>query len=444
MTNAEEPLKKILESASVDNKQLEHLVASYLSLITSSNQHWIDYYKEAVGNTVSKWRGKYETANALYFIAQGYTQYFLTNYNEALASFSTVFDNCNDTEIFKDIKGLAFMGTGISYRSLGFIDKAMENIILGSKNIDKKGLFREWSGYSYYQLGEIHVFIGEYEKAESFYLEAMDVMKGLETSTPRFRVYDGLGVCYTKMGETNKSFEFLNRALAVDDISPAETSRGLCDLGILYMDNPYQALPYFEESCEIRKKHQLDDAYSTSLIYKGECLLNKKDLNEAAIVLNEALEISERFDVPTKKLHLFKLLSKLYELQKKPTPALKYFHKYDALQVNISSQQVKNIFQLKNRQIAQQHDEIELKHEQLKDTLDQLAKIKVSRRSLFFSIVTVVVLVMSTEIFLDPLIEKYSYNIYLSLGSKVLIAFLLKPIEGLYERLLFRKAVREG
>jgi len=136
------------------------------------------------------------------------------------------------------------------------------------------------------------------------------------------------------------------------------------------------------------------------------------------------------------------LLRTLFEKQNNNTEALKYFHLYDDLQVKINSQQVKNIFNLKNRQIGEQHKEIAQKHEQLKTTLDELARIKVSRRSLFFSIITVVVLVISTEVFLDPLIEKYSYNSYLGLGSKVLIAFMLKPIENVYERLLFKKAMQ--
>jgi len=135
------------------------------------------------------------------------------------------------------------------------------------------------------------------------------------------------------------------------------------------------------------------------------------------------------------------LLGQLFELKKDKDQALKYFHLYDELQVNTNSQQIKNIFQLKNKQIAKQHDEIEQKHAQLKSTLNELARIKVSRRSAFFSIITVVILVMSTEVFLDPLIEKYSYNVYLSLGSKVMIAFFLKPIENLYERLLLKKAL---
>ncbi|CAN0148030.1 unnamed protein product, partial [Chrysoparadoxa australica] len=117
---------------------------------------------------------------------------------------------------------------------------------------------------------------------------------------------------------------------------------------------------------------------------------------------------------------------------------------YDELKTQIQLEQNKNIFRLKNKQIADQHQEIEQKHAELKSTLSELAKIKVSRKAMIYSIFTVVVLVILTEVFLEPMIEQYSINEYISIASKIFIAFLLKPIDSIYERLLFRKAYQRG
>ncbi|MDH5397700.1 MAG: tetratricopeptide repeat protein [Cyclobacteriaceae bacterium] len=442
MANTEEQLKDLLDKATTDNTQLRLLLDVYTDLIASSDRQWIERYRKPVSDVLMAWKGKYKTAEALYHVVEGFSNYFLTKPQEALTEFERALDYCSDSSLFNDIKGMAYMGLGSAYRNLGNIDKSMANISLALEMIDENGPTQDWHVYTYRMLGEVHVFIGEYEQAEEYFIKAEQVMEAVDKPTPRFRVYIGLGACYIKMGQEDKSRLYLNKALEVKGISQAEKARGLCDLGVLYLDQPDKALAYFEQSCTIRKQGQLEDAYTTSLLYKGECLLEMGDLDKAYEVLLEAQELANTYNVPVKKLHLLRLMRDFYKKQGNDAVAIDYFQQFYDLQKTLNARQVKNIFQLKNKQIATQHKEIKEKHTQLKNTLNELARIKVSRRALFFSIITVVVLVIATELFLDPLIEKYSYNSYLGLAAKVLIAFLLKPIDSMYERLLFRKAVR--
>lgn len=91
-------------------------------------------------------------------------------------------------------------------------------------------------------------------------------------------------------------------------------------------------------------------------------------------------------------------------------------------------------------QISEQKQQIEHKNVQLKNTLDEVARLKINHRSVIFSIVTVAALVLLTEIYFDPLIEEYAYNQYISLAAKVGVALLFKPLEGLYEKLLLKRS----
>lgn len=91
-------------------------------------------------------------------------------------------------------------------------------------------------------------------------------------------------------------------------------------------------------------------------------------------------------------------------------------------------------------QISEQKQQIEDKNVQLKNTLDEVVRLKINHRSVIFSIVTVATLVLLTEIYFDPLIEEYAYNNYISLAAKITVALLFKPFEGLYEKILLKRS----
>ncbi|MDH5382866.1 MAG: hypothetical protein OEW75_18570 [Cyclobacteriaceae bacterium] len=442
--DSEKLLQELLIKSKKENTQLFQLLEVYINLVASGNKHWIEKYGQEIKDILIFWHDKYKTAPALGFAIQGYNLFFSSQYQDAESLFYKALDQTDESTLFRDIRGLVFMGLGSCFRSQGMIDQAMHSVSQGVQLIKDSDPPQNWHVYTHRMIGEIHVFIGEFGQAEKHYLRAKASLESLPyavSPTPVFRVYDGLGYCYMKMEDREKSEEYFKKALSVEGISPAEKARVLCDLGVLYIENPEVALPYLEESSALRKKHGLDDAYSTSLISLAECYLKNGNIDKAVEVLTEAESFIEKYNVPTKKLLFYNLFAECFEKKGDYKQANEYFHLYDELQKNINSSQIKNIFQLKNKEIARQNQEIQDKNKELRNTLDELAKIKVSRRALFFSIITVVFLVIATEVFLDPFIEQYSGNNYLSLLSKIFIAFLLKPIDSLYERLMFRKAL---
>lgn len=438
-------LDHLLIEAKKDDTRLYEMSMTYIYLMASSNIEFLQEYQPKIIDVINHWRGSLKTANALYYLVNGYSLFFLTKPVEGLKELQQSFKYCDDTDLFKGIKGAGYMGLGVCNRSLGKIDQTMEDCLNGVAMINPKNPPEVWHVFIFRMLGEIHTYIGELDEAVSYYFKAKSVMESISSSvltTARFRVYDALGICHHEMGKKEDAEYYLMAAKNIENLSKAEQSRVLCDLGILYMDDPQKAILYFEESCEIRLEAKLEDAYSTSLIYRAECLLKLGDLEKAAELLNEASELVERFNVPAKRLHLYEQFVSFHEKTDNFQEANRYFHLYDELKTAIQLEQNRNIFQIKNKLIADQHKEIEQKHTELKNTLSELAKIKVSRKALLFSIITLVVLVILTEVFLEPWIERYTENDFFSIGSKIAIAFLLKPIDSLYERILFRRALK--
>lgn len=175
----------------------------------------------------------------------------------------------------------------------------------------------------------------------------------------------------------------------------------------------------------------------------NDLLFNKDtpilDPNELHKTMAENHSINEEMEIRTKKGDLLAVLVNI-------TPILDYElnpEKYISIISDISVQKEnERALVRQEKKIESQKLLLETKNEQLQVTLDELRKVKINRKSLFFSITTAIVLVILTEAFIDPIIDEYSsFNVYISLSGKILIALMLKPMENVYERILLKRAV---
>ncbi|MCD6180289.1 MAG: hypothetical protein J7K39_10345 [Bacteroidales bacterium] len=84
--------------------------------------------------------------------------------------------------------------------------------------------------------------------------------------------------------------------------------------------------------------------------------------------------------------------------------------------------------------------EIQEKNVQLEQTINDLAEAKIGRRATTFVFIFALALFLVSEAFIEPWIERYYNNFFISLGIKGVIALSIKPIEGLVEKTLVKKA----
>lgn len=187
--------------------------------------------------------------------------------------------------------------------------------------------------------------------------------------------------------------------------------------------------------------YRLDEIKGNHL---SELLSNKElpilDPNVLYKAMTENHSVNEEMEIRTKKGNILAALVNI-------TPILDYElnpEKYISIISDISVQKEnERALQRQEKKIESQKQLLENKNKQLQSALDELSKVKINRKSLFFSIATAIVLVILTEAFMDPIIDKYySLNVYISLAIKILIALLLKPMENIYERILLKRAVK--
>lgn len=95
-------------------------------------------------------------------------------------------------------------------------------------------------------------------------------------------------------------------------------------------------------------------------------------------------------------------------------------------------------------EIGLQKEIVEKKNQELSKTVKQLARAKISRKSLSITLIVAVMLFVVSELVVDPYIESYFVrSSELVLLGKLLIFLMLKPIEDTVRRSLFRSEVKK-
>jgi tetratricopeptide (TPR) repeat protein len=382
-------------------------------------------------------------AQAMCSFVKGMTSFFHSKYTEAREHFLCVSEN---EKLSGSLRGIALLGQGLTCRSAGNLDEAVTYLTSATESIDPKGMFRSFLMYCFQQLGDIHASIHENEMALHYFERAYASAGSATEGLPYLRYHMGLGSCYLNLKEYEKSKDHYYKALEVKDMPATVTSRIENDLGIVYLETKQyeQAEKYLSSSLAVREANTMDDAACTSMTALAEVFLEQGRTDEAFRLLNRCATLVEKFETKGKKLQVFKLLAHANRLIQNYEQAILYYEQYIALYAQLKREQERNIFKFKNKQIEKQRQIIADKHRELAETFDEIKRLKVNRKSALFSWITIIVLVVISELFIDPLIEDHAYNNILSLSFKVGIALLFKPIDGLYESVLWKRTMRKA
>lgn len=103
------------------------------------------------------------------------------------------------------------------------------------------------------------------------------------------------------------------------------------------------------------------------------------------------------------------------------------------------------------KKINKANEDLELRREKLEDTLESLNRAKVSRKATTITLIIFIIVFLLAEWGVEPHIDEYAktnFNGYwtvlsVQLGSKAILALLLKPIEMVVEKVLLRQAEKE-
>ena len=426
----------------LQKKNLRQQVVDYMYLISLRNAKAIE---EVSPILVASLENEYDASRqGLLHFVKGITCFFRNNYDQARTELEKIFELPLSLED-ADIHGIGYMGLGLTHRSAGHLDEAVTNLFRATQIITKAGPFKPFLVYCFQQLGDIHVAINEYENAVVYFTNAYDSRATEVDNLASFRYHMGLGDCYLKMKDHQRSEFHLLQAQSARDLPPPMMSRVDNDLGELYVEMCEfdKAEVLLVNSLKIRESHKLEDAACTSMTSLAEVFLHQNKTGEALAMLHKCLELVDKYQTKWKKIRVLHLLAKAYTAKGECETAVRYYEEYNALYEKIKSEQERNIFKFKNAQIERQKQIISEKHRELAVTLEEIKRLKVNQRAAVFSWTTIIILVIVTELFLDPFIDNYAYNNFISLTVKVLIACLFKPLDGLYEKMLWKRTLRK-
>lgn len=102
-----------------------------------------------------------------------------------------------------------------------------------------------------------------------------------------------------------------------------------------------------------------------------------------------------------------------------------------------------------HKKINKTNELVKEKNKRLEETLELLLTEKAGRQAILITFIFFLIIFILTEVFLDPVVEKWAHQTFpnrnsieviFGLGIKIIIALLLRPIEFFVEKVLIKKA----
>jgi two-component system, NtrC family, sensor kinase len=257
---------------------------------------------------------------------------------------------------------------------------------------------------------------------------------------------------------------YLDRSLALRlEIGPLETAITYSAFG-----RWYQNQNMFEEAlaCHLKLTETVKTvnnlfAETRALINIAICYKKLNKMEEAEQTLKKALSNSETVRSKEMILEAHKILSEIYKHNNNSGLALLHYEKFHEMKEQVMNTEAANrlnnvqvmnklesarkdaeIEKLRNVELKNANDELDRKNQELRETIDELTKAKISKLAITFTLILAVGLFVLSEVFLDPLVDTYSRNIWVGLSAKLFIAILLKPIESFMEKMMINIAMR--
>ena len=360
---------------------------------------------------------------------------------------------------------LAIMIKSMIAWSRGSTEKALKLIYNSISELDSKN---QEIGYAwlYWVLAVFNFDLADLDESKKNYQKALEQIELFNKADLTAYSNIGLAAISRHNNDLDQALSYLKEAKTIAEKEKLNMQEARCffEMGKIYeeQENYPEAENHLLKSYKMRSERNIRPAMVSSLLALCSIYLKQGIFDLPEKYLKHCLTICEEEKLPQKEAQCHLLLSDIYAANNKPEPALASYKRYHELSSDVAGQEASNkikklqtqfeteksekeaeIHRLKNVELKEANEEIQSKNQQLRETLDELAKTKISRKSILFSFGTLIVLVILTELLVDPFIEEIAYNNYISLSIKVGIALLLKPVESIYERVLIQRALKK-
>lgn len=262
-------------------------------------------------------------------------------------------------------------------------------------------------------IGGNYLFLNQYEKALEFTLKGIALLEQSKSFNDQYvSDFNQAGMIYSKMNNTKKAFEYLNKGLALAlksgyefGISGSYTNLGYCYLQINKCDS---AIMYFNKALVLDKK--LESPFGCALDYVGlgksivsatEAELLKSGIkpserNAAAIdYLENAIKIGEEINAKEHMRDGYEQLSIIYEKQGDTKKSYNYYKQFIAYRDSIMNNDNYNSIELLQVQYdsEKQEQKIALLNKDKLIQEKEISKQKTARNSFIGGFMLVLILI---------------------------------------------------
>ena len=370
------------------------------------------------------------------------------------AEANEIFANLNDED------GIALTTTlsGSFYRTLGNIDLALKAQYTTCNVLGASGRYPFFYVASSYQLGELFVETGAFERAITSYDDCIRASEQNNFLGFFALAFDGKATAYHRLGKEDLAKEAFIKAIAASegDMFITQRTRVLSDFGTFWLDEgDYEkTIEYHRQAMTLRLTVKMIFAAITNMIQIGKAFKLQNKTAEALNIWQEALESATKINAKPKISQVHLLLSEFYAENNDTEKSLYHYKAYHTVGEEVSREdgekKVKRAEILfaaeqtakENAIIKAQKAEIERKNKALQETIDELTITKVSRRAKALTLVVAVAMILVEEP-ISRMAHHYigEENFYISMVAKILIVMSLKPIDSAIEHYLLRKII---
>lgn len=282
-----------------------------------------------------------------YKLGKAYT--YLSSYRTAKLNFNwalNLLEKENDTNLEAKI----YSGIAFAHSKLGNFQEAYDYENKALKIAEQENSNNNITR-SYYHLGSYAQSIGNYPEALQNYLRVKELLK--DTASNYYAtLLGGIGSVYTKIGDLDKSVDYLERsarlsvqnewltllAYALGNLGEAHAKAGNFEIAVNYIGSA------------INRKQELGDLTGVvdSKLQLGYLWMDQKRYARAESIFLEAVQEAEELDAKKKLLECFKALKELFSVNGQYEKAFLYLDEYTKLKEIILNEDILKLIEEHN------------------------------------------------------------------------------------------------
>jgi len=209
------------------------------------------------------------------------------------------------------------------------IDYYLRSLEIAENTTDSSYYFQANVGRTKNSIGSIYMILQQYEKSLDYYNEALLIQQKLN-NTHRLAVNNqNIGVAYEEMGFLDKAFKYYEKALDYDEQLDSDFGRVISKNSmaqiLIKKGNYALAENLIKPLIPMIRKTEYPLHISSVIINYGWANLELGNLEIATQYINEAIKISEEYNLQSNLVKGYTLLSDLELKKQNPIKALNHF-----------------------------------------------------------------------------------------------------------------------